>query len=157
MTLYLMSKFIDCHFNVECQLQYCPTKWKRSICISDFMQTNFFYLGKFLKKLSNEQYSLITKGSIYHIKHTPIQPFTMSFKMEVSIMFNIWRYSIFTWYWKIFISPSQIFHEYWVSVMMYTHTNYTLVTCNAYPIAPSCTAFVLCRSSSTISTKWVHS
>ncbi len=39
---------------------------ERSICISDFFQTTFFYLGRFLKNLA---ISSITKDSIYHIKH----------------------------------------------------------------------------------------
>ncbi len=33
------------------------------------MQTTFFYLERFLKKLADDQCSYITKGSIYHIKH----------------------------------------------------------------------------------------
>ncbi len=36
----------------------------------------FFYLEKFLKKLADNQCPTITKGSIYHIKHMSIQPFT---------------------------------------------------------------------------------
>ncbi len=30
--------------------QFCPMKYKCSMCISDYMQTTFFYLGRFLKK-----------------------------------------------------------------------------------------------------------
>ncbi len=33
------------------------------------MQTTFFYLQRFLKKLATKQYSSITTDSIYHIKH----------------------------------------------------------------------------------------
>ncbi len=34
------------------------------------MQTIFFYLGRFLKKLADDQSSSITKGIVfYHIKH----------------------------------------------------------------------------------------
>ena len=47
------------------------------MCISDYMQTTFFYLGRFLKKLADDQCFLISKGSIDHIKHMSIQPFTM--------------------------------------------------------------------------------
>ena len=47
------------------------------MCISDYMQTTFFYLGRFIKKLADDQCSSITKVSIYHIKHMSIQPFTM--------------------------------------------------------------------------------
>ncbi len=81
-----------------------PHQVKRSICISDFMQTTFFYLGRFLKKLADDQWSSITKGSIYHIKHIYIQPFTTVVEwpdirclMEVSTMFSICRYCVFTW------------------------------------------------------------
>ncbi len=80
-----------------------PTKQKHSICISDPMQTTFFYLGRFLKKLADHQCSSITKGSIYHIKHTYIQLFSMEVDwpeiwrlMEVSAMFYICRYCVFT-------------------------------------------------------------
>ncbi len=38
---------------------FCPTKWKHSICISDFMQTTFLYLERFLKKLVDDQFSSI--------------------------------------------------------------------------------------------------
>ena len=41
------------------------------------MQTTFFHLGKFLKKLADNQCSSISKGSIYYIKHKYIQPFSM--------------------------------------------------------------------------------
>ena len=51
-------------------------KYKRSICISDYMQTTFFYLERFLKKPADDQCSCITKDSIYQIKHMYIQPFT---------------------------------------------------------------------------------
>ncbi len=40
------------------------------------MHTSFFYLESFLKKLVDDQWSSIPKGSIYHIKHMYIQPFT---------------------------------------------------------------------------------
>ena len=44
--------------------------------ISDYMQTTLFYLGRFMKKLADDQWSYRTKGSIYYIKHN-IQPFGM--------------------------------------------------------------------------------
>ena len=40
-------------------------------------KTNFFYLGRFLKNLADDQCSSITKGRIYHIKHMTIQPSTI--------------------------------------------------------------------------------
>ncbi len=39
------------------------------MCISHYMQTTFFYLGRFLKKIADDQSFSISKGSIYHIKH----------------------------------------------------------------------------------------
>ncbi len=62
----------------DIETQFCPTKYKRSICISDFLQTTFFYLGRFLKNLADDQCPSITKDidSIYLIKHMYIQHFT---------------------------------------------------------------------------------
>ncbi len=61
----------------------------------------FFYLGRFLKKLADDQYSSITKGSIYCINQMYIQPFTtvvdwseIGCLMEVFTMFYICRYCI---------------------------------------------------------------
>ena len=48
---------------------YLPHQKKCSICISNFIKTTFFYLGRLLKKLADNKSSSITKGSIYHIKH----------------------------------------------------------------------------------------
>ncbi len=68
------------------------------------MQTTSFYLGRFLKKLADDQYSSITKGSIYNIKDMYIPPFTtvdwpeIWSLMDVSTMFYIFRYCVFTWY-----------------------------------------------------------
>ncbi len=45
---------------------------------ADFMQTTFFYLGRFLKKLADDQCSSVTKGSINHINSTKKKPFTSS-------------------------------------------------------------------------------
>ncbi len=53
-----------------------PNKVKTQ-CISDCMQTTYFYHGKFLKKKVSNQWSSVTKGSVYHVKHMSIQPFTM--------------------------------------------------------------------------------
>ena len=80
-------------------MHVCPTKKKHSMCISKYMQTTFFYLGKFLKKSTDDQCSPRTKDSIYHIKHMSIQPFTMGVDwpeigrlVEVSIMLDICTY-----------------------------------------------------------------
>ena len=63
------------------------------MCILDHMQSTFFCCGKILKKLADDQYSSITKGSIYYIKCMFIQSFSMevdwpeiSCLMEVSTM-----------------------------------------------------------------------
>ncbi len=54
-----------------------------------------------MKKLADDQRSSITKGSIYHIKHMYIQPFTtvvdwpeIRCLREVSTMFDICRYCV---------------------------------------------------------------
>ncbi len=67
------------------------------------MQSTFFCLGKFLKWLANDQSSSITKGSICYIKHMYLQPFSMEVdwweichQMDVSTMFYICRYCVFT-------------------------------------------------------------
>ena len=81
------------------------TKKKRSMYISDYMQTTFLPLGRSLKKLADDQCYSISKGSIYQIKHTckSIQLFTMWLDwreiarlVEVSIMIDICTYCVFT-------------------------------------------------------------
>ncbi len=72
---------------------FLPQKVKTQYGISDYMQTTFFYLGRFLKKLADDQSASITKGSIYHIKlvHTTfymgVDWLVIGRLMEVSIMF----------------------------------------------------------------------
>ncbi len=87
---------------------FSPTKYKCSMCILDHMHGTFFCLGKFLKKLADNECSSITKGSIYYIKHMYIQPFSMEVDwpeiwrwMEVSTMFNICIYCVFTLYGRV--------------------------------------------------------
>ncbi len=77
--------------NAECT---CPTKQKRSICISDFMCTTFFYNERFLKILADGKYSSMS-----------IQPFITAVDwpeigclMEVSTLFHICRYCVFAWW-----------------------------------------------------------
>ncbi len=60
------------------------------MCTSDYMQTTFFYHGRFLKKIADDQCPSTTKGSM---KHLSKQPFTM----EV-YTFNICTYCVFTLY-----------------------------------------------------------
>ena len=49
----------------------------------------YFHLPcKFLKKLADDQWSSITKGSIYYIKHMNIQPFSMVVDWPEIWMFN---------------------------------------------------------------------
>ena len=57
--------------------EYCPTMEKRSMCIPDHMQPTSFYLGKFLKKLADDQCASTTKGGIYYMKHMHIQHFSL--------------------------------------------------------------------------------
>ncbi len=67
------------------------------MCFSGYMQTTFFYAGKFMKILADDQCSSITKGGIYHIKTLcpyNILPWEwidqkMDILMEVSIMFDV--------------------------------------------------------------------
>ncbi len=63
-----------------------------------------FTLEELLKKLVDDQCSSITKCSIYHINHMYLQHFTtvvdwpeIGCSMEVSTMFYICRYCVFTW------------------------------------------------------------
>ncbi len=74
------------------------------MCILNHTQNTFSCLENFLKKLADDQCSSIPKGSIYHINHMYIQPFTtvvdwpeIGCMMEVSTMFYICRYCVFTW------------------------------------------------------------
>ena len=52
-------------------LNLCPTSKNAESAFQNY----FLYFGRFLKKVTDDQYSSITKGSIYHIKH--ICPITM--------------------------------------------------------------------------------
>ncbi len=69
---------------------------KCSICISDFMQTtgNFFYHERFPNKLADNQYSFITKGSIYHIKHNVDTTFYNESGFTWNCTFNWSLYSV---------------------------------------------------------------
>ena len=71
------------------------------MCILDHMQSTLFCLWKLLMNLTDDQCSSITKGSIYHIKHTYIHPFNMEADwpeiwriMEVSTVFCICTYCV---------------------------------------------------------------
>ena len=91
-------------------LEHLPGKRSAPLCKntvsanSNFMHNTSFYLERFQEKLADDQCSSITEGSIYHVSHVYIQPFTTVVDwpeivclMEVSIMFNICRYCVFTW------------------------------------------------------------
>ena len=72
-------------------------------------KTTFFYLGRYLKKLADnqsDQCSSLTKRSIYYIKrihiynllpHTVVDWPEIWCLMKVSTMFYICRYCVFTW------------------------------------------------------------
>ncbi len=47
------------------------------MCTLDHAQSTFFCLGKFLKKVADDQCSSIAKGSICYIKHMYVQPFSV--------------------------------------------------------------------------------
>ena len=66
---------------------------------------NYFLLPKIPEEIADDHCSSITKGSTYHIKHMSIEPFTVGVDraeiwhlMEVSTMFYICRYCVFTQY-----------------------------------------------------------
>ena len=80
----------------------CLTKWKRSICISDFMQTTFFYLERFQKNLADNLCSSIMNGNIYYMKTMSIQAFSVKVdspeiwhSMEVSTICFIFAHTAF--------------------------------------------------------------
>ena len=75
----------------------------------------FFFLERDVKQVDN-QYSSITKGSIFHIKHTLIKLLNMGVDwpeigplMKGSIMFDICRYYLYTSY-------SRIDEKVWIQV-----------------------------------------
>ncbi len=75
------------------------------MCISKRMLSTLCYPGRVLKKLADDQCSSITNGSTYHSNQVYIQLLTMGVdwpkigcQMEVSIVFAICTYCIFTLY-----------------------------------------------------------
>ena len=42
------------------------------MCIPEYILTTFFCFGRFLNTLADDQWTSITKGGIYHIKHNNI-------------------------------------------------------------------------------------
>ncbi len=62
------------------------------MCFSDCKQTTFFHLGRFLKKLADDQcFNVIY--TIYHIKHMSL--YTL-LPFNGSIMLDICTYCVFT-------------------------------------------------------------
>ncbi len=86
--------------------------------------------------LADDQCSLITKDSIYHIKHMSIQTFTMGMDwpdiaslMEVSIMFTVCRYSDFTWYGRIVRhSLANVYHHSFTCALSLPTENIGLIS-----------------------------
>ncbi len=84
------------------------TLQKSSMCFSDYIRTTFFYLWRSLKKLADDntlQHLKVVSTII--IKHMNIKSFTMDVDwpeieslclMEVSLMFDICTYLVFTLY-----------------------------------------------------------
>ena len=51
------------------ELADLPHKQKRFMCIADKLQATCFSLEKILQKRVGDQFSFITKGSVYYIKY----------------------------------------------------------------------------------------
>ncbi len=102
---YCLCKVFYCVVDPLGLLNSAPPSKNKVSAISDYMQITYFHLGRFLKKLTDDQYSSITKGIIYYnIKHMLIQPFSMEVDwpanwclMEVSV-FYICIHCIYTWH-----------------------------------------------------------
>ncbi len=87
---YITKQVTNLKLIVKLQEIYpAPPNKKRSICISDFKQTTFFYLERYLKKLADDQFSSMPKSSIYHTKHIYIQPFYPSSGLIRNLTFNL--------------------------------------------------------------------
>ncbi len=107
-------------------MSYLPHKVKMQYVYFRLHTIYYLCLGKFLKKLADEQCSSVTKGSIYHIKHVSIQPFTMGVDwveieclMEVSLKFDICTYCIITLHRRCCCSPysQEEWYFEWLNVM----------------------------------------
>ena len=83
-----------------------PTPWRYDCCVSSLLpksktqhvhfrlHTNYFlYIGRFLKKSTDDQWSLITNGRIYHIK--PIQPFYYGMGVGWYKIGCLWKYLLY--------------------------------------------------------------
>ncbi len=80
---------------------YLPHKVKMHVCISDNIQTTFYYHGRFLNILADDYSFAITRGSTSTISNMSIQPFTLRVDwneigclMEVSIMSDVFAYCV---------------------------------------------------------------
>ncbi len=108
-TTYHTNYILICQNIRTSKNKFAPLSKKRTIYISDFMQTTFFYLDRFMKKLADNQFSSITKGRIFYtcMKHNVYTTFNLSSGltrkcvMEVFTMLYICRYCVFTWYGRI--------------------------------------------------------
>ena len=56
--------------------------------ILDHTQSTFFCLGKFLKKIADDQCFSRTKGGICYMKHVYIQPFSLEVDWPKTLTFN---------------------------------------------------------------------
>ncbi len=93
-----------CYIQIAATL-YLPHQVKTQYLHFRFHANYFPLPWKIPEGISRRSISSITKGSIYHIKHMYIQHFAMGEDwpeierlMEVSTMFYICRYCVFTWY-----------------------------------------------------------
>ncbi len=90
-------------------------KLKHSICISDFMQTTFFYHGRFLKTLANDQCSSILHWRrylpLYAYVHTTfyhVNGLTRNSRFNGNICYILYKLQILRFYlvWQIYRSFS---------------------------------------------------
>ena len=95
--IYILEDNYPLYTILKPDLNFCPTINETAVCV--------FQSGRFLTNLADDHRSSITKGSIYHTKHIPIYPFIMrvdwpeiQLLMEISVMFDICTYCIFTSY-----------------------------------------------------------
>ncbi len=104
---YLQVFYVLFNLTEGCRVSYNSAPVSKN-AVSAFQiscKTTFFYLGRFVKKLADDHCSSILK-TVYTISNImSIQPFKMGMDwteiarlMEVSFIFNICRFCVFTWY-----------------------------------------------------------
>ncbi len=65
-----LGRSIVDNYRAYIALYICPTPRKNVVCaFLDHTESTFFCLRKLLKKIADDQYCSVTKGSIYYNKH----------------------------------------------------------------------------------------